>query len=94
MKLANWRYATKVYTDKQIITIFRDDDLGLQRQEYLKRVWILPPRSRVFFFIDNWDEIFTDEVKMMTTFIRVAQYRRSKIHGYDRRVQKAKPDKI
>ncbi len=71
----NWRFCSSVYLPDRHCTIFRDDELGIQRQVEVKRKGVqLASKERHYFFIDGIDTVFSNEAKMLH-MLRSLRYR-------------------
>jgi hypothetical protein len=62
-----WKYASSVYLAKYHCVIYRDDELGIQKQVVTRRWTLLfQPREREFYFIDGDKRTFRSEDRLMT----------------------------
>ena len=61
-----WKYASSVYLRKHHCVIYRDDELGIQKQVMTRRwTFIFPAREREYYFIDGDDRTFRTEDRLL-----------------------------
>jgi hypothetical protein len=66
MRKPSWTYNSRVYTQKALWTIYRDDALGVQLQVVTKRDRAFArAKDKCYFFIDGVDRKYRSEEQMI-----------------------------
>lgn len=61
-----WKYAASIYLPRHHCLIFRDDELGVQKQVMTRRTaFALLAREREYYFIDGEKRTFRSEQKLL-----------------------------
>jgi hypothetical protein len=74
----NWKFTASVYLRRHHCLLFRDEQLGVQKQVMTRRnTFLFPPKEREFFFIDGVSTVFHSEEKMLRTLNRITSRKSS-----------------
>ena len=77
-----WKYAASVYLKRHHCLLYRDDQLGVQKQVITRRFsFLFHPREREYFFIDGVDDTFRNESTLLRALARVRNNGHGKQHG-------------
>jgi hypothetical protein len=77
-----WKYASSIYLPRHHCVIFRDEEMGLQKQVMTRRnTFLFPPRERNFYFIDGDRRTFRSEEHLLKALLRL----RNRRNGHRRR---------
>jgi hypothetical protein len=69
---ATWKYTASVYLRRHHCLLFRDENLGVQKQVMTKRkTFLFAPREREFYFIDGVATVFHSEERMLRALRRI-----------------------
>ena len=67
-----WKYAASVYLKRHHCLLYRDEQLGVQKQVMTRRFsFLFHPREREYFFIDGVDDTFRSESALLRALERV-----------------------
>lgn len=73
-----WKFTASVYLRRHHCLLYRDDQLGVQKQVMTRRNTILfAPKERSYYFIDGVSRVFHSEERMLRTLKRRAAARSS-----------------
>lgn len=77
-----WKYAASVYLKRHHCLLYRDEQLGVQKQVMTRRFsFLLHPREREYYFIDGVDDTFRNESTLLRALARVRNNGNGKQHG-------------
>jgi hypothetical protein len=66
-----WKYAASVYLKRHHCLLYRDDQLGVQKQVMTRRYsFLFRPHEREYFFIDGVDDTFRSESALLRALTR------------------------
>ncbi len=67
-----WKYTASVYLRRHHCLLFRDENLGVQKQVMTKRkTFLFAPHEREFYFIDGVATVFHSEERMLRSLRRI-----------------------
>ena len=73
-----WKFTASVYLRHHHCLLYRDNNLGIQKQIMTRRkTFIFPPKERSYFFIDGVSTVFHSEERMLRALKRKAIARAS-----------------
>jgi len=71
-----WKFTASVYLKRHHCLIYRDDQLGVQKQVMTRRnSFLFAPKERTYFFVDGISTIFHSEQRMLRALKRKAAAR-------------------
>jgi len=74
----NWKFTASVYLRRHHCLLFRDENLGVQKQVMTRRnTFFFTPREREYFFIDGVTTVFHSEERMLRALHRITSGRSS-----------------
>jgi hypothetical protein len=77
-----WKYAASVYLKRHHCLLYRDDQLGVQKQVMTRRFsFLFHPREREYFFIDGVDDTFRNESTLLRALTRARNNRIGRRNG-------------
>jgi len=80
-----WKYAASVYLKRHHCLLYRDDQLGVQKQVMTRRFsFLIRAREREYFFIDGVDNTFHNESSLLRALARVRNNGNGKQHANGR----------
>ena len=73
-----WKFTASVYLRRHHCLLYRDDNLGVQKQVLTRRkTFLFAPKERSYFFIDGVSTVFHSEERMLRALKRKAAARGS-----------------
>jgi hypothetical protein len=70
-----WKYAASIYLPKHHCVLYRNDELGVQKQVMTRRNTLLfPPKEKEYFFIDGISTVFRTEEKMLAALVQLRRF--------------------
>jgi hypothetical protein len=67
-----WKYASSIYLPRHHCVIFRDDELGVQKQVMTRRnTFIFPAREREYYFVDGDRRTYRSEDHLLKALLRI-----------------------